>query len=458
MPPETVPAEVEIGLYRWDAERYAVDLRYTTPEGDGDATFRPTDQVRLDYGGLMARATDPDGYGELLGQCLFADPGIRAAFGRCRAHAATLTDPRGRPLPLRVRLNISPNSPELHSLRWETLRDPADGTHLAASEAVLFSRYLISPDWRPVTSRPSDPAALRVVLAVPSPTDVAKYRLHPIDVLAEVHRARDALPIPNILELSGTAPPMPDGRTRPTLPNILGSLRDGCDLLYLVCHGTIVLGEAVIWLENEEGRSEVVKGVELASCVRELREQPLLVVLASCQSGGIAGPPSTADGGALAALGPRLAEVGIPAVLAMAGDVTMDTVARFMPTFFAELLRDGQIDRAAGVARRACLKDRRHDWWVPALYLRLRNGNLWHHRTPSRTPPAGEPREVLEERLERCRARRRILERNVQWTREKIDSYGGRHHAPLAVLNDLDENQSELEKVLKEIAELEVQL
>jgi hypothetical protein len=44
----------------------------------------------------------------------------------------------------------------------------------------------------------------------------------------------------------------------------------------------------------------------------ELPHHPRLVVLASCQSGG-----SSHDGGALTALGPRLAEIGVPAVLAM---------------------------------------------------------------------------------------------------------------------------------------------
>src|SRR3712207_7381915 len=47
----------------------------------------------------------------------------------------------------------------------------------------------------------------------------------------------------------------------------------------------------------------------------------------------------------LGALGPRLGEAGIPAVLAMHGDVTMETAEAFMPVFFRELQRDGQIDR-----------------------------------------------------------------------------------------------------------------
>ena len=74
----------------------------------------------------------------------------------------------------------------------------------------------------------------------------------------------------------------------------------------------------------------------------------------------------------LAALGPRLAEAGVPAVLAMQGNISVATISRFMPVFFRELQRDGQIDRAMAAAR-AAVRDR-HDWWAPALFMRLRSG------------------------------------------------------------------------------------
>jgi SIR2-like domain/CHAT domain len=84
----------------------------------------------------------------------------------------------------------------------------------------------------------------------------------------------------------------------------------------------------------------------------------------------------TSDAGALAALGPGLAEAGIPAVLAMQGDVTIATMAEFMPVFFRELQRDGQIDRAVASARGAVRG--RADWYVPVLFMRLRGGSLWY--------------------------------------------------------------------------------
>jgi hypothetical protein len=60
----------------------------------------------------------------------------------------------------------------------------------------------------------------------------------------------------------------------------------------------------------------------------------------------------------------------------MQGNITMDTVARFLPAFFTALKKDGQIDRALSVARSA-VRDR-PDYWMPALFMRLKSGRLWY--------------------------------------------------------------------------------
>ncbi len=44
--------------------------------------------------------------------------------------------------------------------------------------------------------------------------------------------------------------------------------------------------------------------------------------------------------------------------------------------FFAELLKDGQIDRAMAVARGAVRAQ--PDYWMPALFLRLKGGKIWY--------------------------------------------------------------------------------
>ena len=72
----------------------------------------------------------------------------------------------------------------------------------------------------------------------------------------------------------------------------------------------------------------------------------------------------------------RLAEAGVPAVIAMQGNVTMRTIADFMPVFFKELQRDGQIDRAV-VAARGTVRER-PDFWMPVLFMRLKSGRIWY--------------------------------------------------------------------------------
>jgi hypothetical protein len=86
-----------------------------------------------------------------------------------------------------------------------------------------------------------------------------------------------------------------------------------------------------------------------------------------------------------------LASAGVPAVIAMQGDVKMLTLEQFMPAFFTELLRaedEGQIDRAMAAAR-AQVAGHRRDWWAPALFMRLRSGRIaWHE--PGFRPREGE--------------------------------------------------------------------
>jgi hypothetical protein len=355
-------ADLEIGLHRRDADSYGVELRFSQPGSDADVRLvrGGPSPVHLDFERLRALSLDSAAYGQLLGESLFADPAVWTAFAQARSTAQALE------VGLRLRLFIGPSAPELHSLRWETLRDPQDGTPLLTGEQVLFSRYLSSLDWRPVRLRPQ--ADLRALVVIANPANVTDYQLAPLDVAGELERARSGL---------GSIPvtPLTSGGSA-TLGNVSAHLRDGYDILYLACHGALVKGVPHLWLESEAGDVKVVVGSELATRLRELEQRPRLVVLASCQSAGSGADARSDDEGALAALGPRLAEAGIPAVLAMQGNVTMQTVAQFMPVFFKELQQDGRIDRAMAVARGAVRE--RHDWWTPALFMRLKSGRIWY--------------------------------------------------------------------------------
>lgn len=366
-------ADLELGFYRRDKSHYAVELRYSPLDGATDQRRSSEKPVFINWSRLRELESDSEAYGRLLGQMVFADRGVQLAFAEA-CSAALDQDVR-----LRLQLFFGGGAQQpLHELRWETLRHPDQPVPIAINERLLFSRYLASQDWRPVRLTPR--ADLRALVVVANPSDLQTYSpgrpLAPIDVTGEVARAGAALPgIPLEVLASGG---------RATLDGILDALRTGFDLMYLVCHGALIDGEPFLWLEDEDGRTARIEGGELLARLRALPRLPRLVVLASCQSAGSAEAQQSHDKGALAALGPQLAAAGVPAVLAMQGDITMSTVAAFMPKFFGELQRDGQIDRAMAVARSGVLE--RPDWWVPVLFTRLRSGRLWY------TPGFADPR------------------------------------------------------------------
>ena len=355
-------ADLEISLHHHDLESYGVELRVEfrySQSGRDDEIRLSQGRVQFDLSGLQALTTDPDAYGSALSQALFADPSVREGFNQARAIA------QRSQMPMRLRLVIGPGARELHCLRWETLHDPQNNAPLCTGEDLFFSRYLSSRDWRPVRLRAK--GELRVLAIVANPADLAQYALAPVDVAGELERVKAGLG-----DISVTSLPGEETACRASLNHLVACLRDGeCDILYLVCHGSLVQDEAWLWLEDEEtGDASRVSGRELVERIQDLAQPPRLVVLASCQSAG----NGTAD--ALAALGPRLVEAGVPAVLAMQGNVSIETVTLFMPVFFSELQRDGQIDRALAVARGAVRNC--PDNWAPVLYMRLRSGRVWY--------------------------------------------------------------------------------
>lgn len=374
--------EFEIGINRHDEESFSVDTRFSNPQRDDTRWIQCTSFSRFDdsvLATLRSLELDIHAYGHLLTEHLFSDKTIATEFSQAYASSQSLG------MVMRVRLLIGASASTLHRLRWETLQDPQTGNLLATSEQILFSRYLGSVDWRPVGLRPQ--TDLRALVVIADPSDISDYSpggivLDAVDVEGEIERIKqslgDAIPI-EMLASGGSA----------ELSNILKHVRDGYDILYIVAHGALIKGEPHIWLEADDGTASVVSGRDLVAGMSDIKVRPRLAVLASCQSAGSSSEEATgSDDGSLAALGPRLAEAGIPSVLAMQGNVTMGTVSNFMPVFFSELQRDGQIDRALAVARREVFE--RPDWWMPVLFMRLKSGRIWY------VPGFGEDRRSFE--------------------------------------------------------------
>ena len=360
--------ELEIGLHRVQPGGFQVELRFADASSAAErAPVRAP--CPLDPEALLALELDPEAYGRALSGQVFADPGVIRFLGEVKASVARAD------LPLRLRLLTDPSAPDLEALRWELLCDPDTGAPYATSERILFSRFMQSPDWRAVRLRPK--AELSALVAVAAPRDIGAYGLAEVDLPGEVERARGAL---------GEISTRVLGQEQPlTIDALTDALRSGVDILYLVAHGALDRARGpVLFLQDAAGKVRRERGDDLARRVGELRDLPRLVVLASCESaaaregGQATGPAADATpraAPAQAALAPQLAAAGVPAILAMQGRISMETVATLMPRFFQELVADGQIDRALAVAR-GLVRDR-PDAWMPALFLRLRGGRLW---------------------------------------------------------------------------------
>ncbi len=260
---------------------------------------------------------------------------------------------------------------------------------------------------------------------IANPTDLGEYQVAPVEVNGELKRAKDALGEIQIVEVIGPE----------TLSRLIEQLHEEFDILYLVAHGAVIDGDAVLWLEDASGDSDRRPGRDLVDRLCELPRPPRLVVLASCQSGDTGA--RAGEGDALVALGPRMAEAGIPAVVAMQGNVSMTTVERFMPVFFRELRRDGQIDRAMAAARFE-VRDRT-DFASPVLFLRLTSGRIWYVPGFARGPDQEFDLwpgllTYLKPRKPKCLPilGSGLLERYLGSTREFARRWAERNHFPLA--------------------------
>lgn len=364
-------AELEIVLrWRRSDDAFDIGLAYDDPSDPEDRRDYVDEPLTIDTGRFADLVAEGEEYGKALGRLLLGMPKVRSFYAKALATAAS------RNIPLHFRLVVDPRAPlRYHSIRWEALRDPDAGFRVATRRNVLFSRYLSTPDWRSLRPPPWHHLTALLVIAAPSNLSeknrvgMPEVPLESVDVDAERERARRALVGLEVRELTGPG--------QATLKRILEALDERTDLLYLVCHGGIYGDTPRLYLEDEQGKADVVDGQVLAERIAELDRPPTVAVLCSCQSAGKGDEDTTSDAGVLSALGPRLSGAGVSAVVAMQGNITMKTASMFLPAFFAELRNDGVVDRAMAVAR-GVVSSRERDWWMPVLFTRLKLGRAWY--------------------------------------------------------------------------------
>ncbi len=267
-------ANLEISLFSRAAGAYGIKLRYAAAGSEKEKIGGGSTPLTADDPEFLARGLDPASYGQYLASQLLADTAVSDFFREALAVA------QGQDARLHIRLGIDRDAARLHDLRWETLRLPGAAAPLLTGANLTFSRYLDSLDFRPVNPRSA--SDIRALVVVADPSDVAQFSLAPVNQAEELDRARTALgDIPSV-ELAT--------RGQATLNNIVRSLRDGCDILFLVAHGVLARGEPWLFLEKEDGTADRVSGRDLVTRIGELEDRPRLAVLASCQSAGTGQP------------------------------------------------------------------------------------------------------------------------------------------------------------------------
>jgi hypothetical protein len=347
-----------------DIAELQVNLRFQNPKENVDRLLPPVPPVSIDLARLRSLGLNEEAYGKALSDMVLGPTDISAFFQE--AVAAT----EGGRFSLHLRLHINA-PPQFHALRWESLRDPRSDRPIATQSGVLLSRYLTSPDWRPIP--PVAQHDRRALVVVAGPRNIDEYApngrpLAPVKVAEEVARAKNALESfrdINVLAEGGA-----------TLAGIIEGLEVGVDVLYLVCHGALIGGVPVLYLESADGATDRVDGRRLVERLLSLPRRPAVVMLCSCQSASGGNEVWSVDEGELSALGPRLAAAGVSAVVAMQGNVSMTTAGTFASAFFRGLADHGIVDKAMSTARRAV--GDRPDWWVPVLYSRLRSGRTYY--------------------------------------------------------------------------------
>lgn len=342
---------------------YKLDARFMNPQSDTENELVDQTEIAIDLAQLRDQILDIKAYGKTLSAMLFgaANSPVRTAYDHARI-AASQQDG------LRIRLNIQGSAPELNSIRWETLLDPEDDTCLFTQERLWFARFLSSKDfrWKP----PVNITDMRALVVIANPIDSkSKWNLAEVDASSEFELIKKAI---HIGGKNAARQIKLDILNKPaTVINIASALKEEyADILYIICHGMLTPdNKPRLLLETPDNLSHLIEGRELVERLRDMHERPRLIVLASCASAGA----EHAD--ALAAIGPGLSAAGVPAVIAMQGNITQQTSSLFMSTMFEHLACTGQIDSAVAAARSAIRQ--RSDWWMPVLFMRLKTGRLW---------------------------------------------------------------------------------
>ncbi|HXU29173.1 MAG TPA: CHAT domain-containing protein, partial [Thermoanaerobaculia bacterium] len=264
---------------------------------------------------------------------------------------------------LRIKIQLDLNEPDLvplSGLPWELLADGATDHSLGLDRRSSIVRYI--PQRRPLDRREL-PRPLRILLASAEPPGS-----QPLALDREIERVREAVERPGEIEV------------RTLAHATLGSLRraltgpEEIHVLHFMGHGEFdpESGEGVLYLEDGNGSTAIVRGGPIADQLRD-RTALRLVFLNACRTARSAAP--SPFGGVATAL----VRAGVPAVIAMQFPMVDSAAIAFSETVYGRLAAGDPIDAAVTEGRLAvhAAAPKLLAWGTPVLFSHVADGRLF---------------------------------------------------------------------------------
>lgn len=312
-------------------------------------------------------ADAPRRLGRRLFRALTDDPAGAEALATARNHAVSLG------APLYLELCFPPAAAELAALPWELLWDdgplPLILAHGATGSVV---RRLDLPQALPPPRRGTGP--LRILVIAPRAGISAEMR--------QVERAARLAAWQPLLDAGRAVVTEVEPASRTALVQAMDTPSPP-DVVHFYGHGRYLRSEGALLLDDGP------HGVWTpASTLAALLSGVGLVVLHACQGAAIGAGAALVTGVAQA-----LCAAGSSAVLGMQFSVRANPAARGAAVLYRALAAGSSLHAAVARMRRALFVEERDrvSWFVPALYLRDRDGGPFYLRPPVVVSASTEP-------------------------------------------------------------------
>lgn len=292
-----------------------------------------------------------------FGSALY-DAAFSGEVGTCFRRSLDAADAQGRGLRVRLRLD---KAPELADVPWEYLYPTGLRQFLVLSTRTPVVRYVEQP--RPAPPLQVD-GPLSILVIVSAPSDLAT-----LDVAAEVARVQGSLA--GVVASGGVRVTVLETATLAELRRMLR--RDTFHVLHFIGHGGFdtASGGGMLAFEDEQGRSHLVSGMDLATILHD-HTTLRLAVLNACE--GARQSPVDPFGG----VAQSLVMQGLPAVVAMQFEISDQAATTLSGEFYAALADGYPIDAALAQARVAVFSsDNDVEWGTPVLHLRASDGRIF---------------------------------------------------------------------------------